>query len=282
MKRFFMSVLLLGASITILFTLSRIGNKKYVYVSGEELKYTNKVVISKPYTESSLEIAIGAGEIEIYNSIDNQIALTIEYREYEPQDADFNIKNGKLTYETKSGVEVYVDKISGSVPSRIPLVLDTGSGNVILSGYDNSSYLKIDTGSGDVMINNCQKLDKLIIDTGSGNVKANNLISINHATFDTGSGDIEISNLTGIVTAEFDTGSGIIRIEDYSGNRLVADTGSGDVLIENSVIDFLVGDTGSGDIIIKSSEINKYQVDQGSGDLIIDKNSKRNSNSRSF
>jgi len=112
--------------------------------------------------------------------------------------------------------------------TRGPLVVDTGSGDVVMSDNEGSDIL-VDTGSGSVEIDGLRG-GRVKVDTGSGEVTASR-VAVEDLLVDTGSGGVELNDVTA-PTISVDTGSGGVHVGLSRGPRsLIVDTGSGGVTI---------------------------------------------------
>lgn len=173
--------------------------------------------------------------------------------------------NLKVTLPHGSRVELrnFVGNIVGGDLSG-DLSLDTGSGDVRLSGFEGE--LAIDTGSGDVEVGTVR--GETVISTGSGDVRAREMIG--NGELDTGSGDVEILKAA-LGRLSIDTGSGDVLVEDGSVGELAVDTGSGEVRALRLAVRQFDVDTGSGDVVLESTlaDTESVRVDTGSGDVQI-------------
>ncbi|MDD3050620.1 MAG: DUF4097 family beta strand repeat-containing protein [Candidatus Cloacimonetes bacterium] len=244
-------------------------SKRIVISNGDNLKYERSENLNTIYKEKSFKIDVGSGTVNVNGNDEGLIDLEVTFFEYEPRDAELSISHGKIEYKTKSDKQISISSITGTVPNGVDLVIDTGSGSVILTDYGKSSALMIDTGSGSIKVSNISDVKDVIFDTGSGDIIIENLISSERLHADTGSGDVIADNVQISERAIFDTGSGVVRI-----NRIMAipgsvtcDTGSGSVYIRDSSIGLLRADTGSGDVIIDNSIIENRDISTGSGEV---------------
>jgi DUF4097 and DUF4098 domain-containing protein YvlB len=202
-------------------------------VDGVELDYENNTEVLQSYNIGHMEIDVGSGDVAVNGVSDAQVNLKVSYREYEPGDARILFKNGKLSYETKSGKPALITGVTGTIPQNIALSIDTGSGNVAVSDMRENKELELDTGSGKVVVSNCM-ISVFDADTGSGDVHILDS-SITDFKADTGSGEINIVN-SRIKDAEIETGSGDIRLTDSEILTRRFEIGFGQV-IEHSLSD---------------------------------------------
>ncbi len=197
-----------------------------IVVNNVVLDYDNSTRIAESYQAGELEIDLGSGDVKIRGNSGSELNLMVEYKEYKPGDATILIKNGKLSYETKSGKPAAIMGVSGTVPQSVSLKIDTGSGDVEVAEMRGNRDLSIDTGSGKVKVSNCA-LIKLQADTGSGGVDIAES-SITKLDADTGSGNVSLIG-SRIGSAKVNTGSGNIRIIDSEIEHRMFETGSGKV-----------------------------------------------------
>ena len=126
-------------------------------------------------------------------------------------------------------------------PANCDVVLDTGSGNILISSIEGEIFL----------------------DTGSGNINGDNLAGSISA--DTGSGNVTVDRVSGLFVG--DTGSGNVTVTNLSG-KFAGDTGSGNINASGDISSF-DADTGSGNVRIEStiSDPNPSTVSTGSGNI---------------
>lgn len=202
-------------------------------VNGIALEHKNQSKLSEYYDSSELSVDVGSGNINLTGVVDHQVNLEVEYYEYKPGDASIVIKDGAISYESKSGKPVMIMDVSGTIPQNLALDIDTGSGNISLNNIKSSQKIRLDTGSGDCQISNT-KVDELIANTGSGEVNIDNSVATSFEA-DTGSGDISLSDCR-IQSANIDTGSGNLVLLRSKIQHRVFETGSGTLSEEGQVV----------------------------------------------
>jgi DUF4097 and DUF4098 domain-containing protein YvlB len=139
--------------------------------------------------------------------------------------------SGKIAVTMPPGMALNLDTGSGEVrvtgdTGGKPIACDTGSGGVSIHGR--ASELKVDTGSGGVTVRLDGPCGDVSLDTGSGGIEFQGAASTFSAN--TGSGGVRAMGLMG--SAKFDTGSGEVEAIWQAlpdGAKVVADTGSGGV-----------------------------------------------------
>lgn len=110
------------------------------------------------------------------------------------------------------------------MPAGVSLVVDDGSGSMVISGV--AASVKVDDGSGSLEINDAGDID---IDDGSGSITITN--ASGDVYVNDGSGSIDISGVAGSVT--LDDGSGSITVDDVAKDLIIEDDGSGSVSFSN-------------------------------------------------
>jgi DUF4097 and DUF4098 domain-containing protein YvlB len=190
------------------------------------LDYDNSQKITDTKQTESLELDLSFGDVDIQGRTGTDFDLMVEYKEFEPSDATIFIKDGKLSYETKSGKPAAIISVTGTIPRDIALSVDSGSGDIKISELKGNNALVVDTGSGDVDVSN-SVLKLLDVDTGSGDVIVTQS-ELGALVADTGSGNVELTR-SKIDTADVDTGSGDIILLDSEVKQKTCETGSGKV-----------------------------------------------------
>lgn len=127
-----------------------------------------------------------------------------------------------------------------SMPENISVVIDDGSGDILLNQI--KSDVTIDDGSGSINVKNVK--GDLAIEDGSGSIDINNIIG--NIEVEDGSGNIEINEVTGKVVV--DDNSGNLRVTN-TGDTVVIEDGSGDILVKNTK-GLTILDDGSGELDI--------------------------------
>ena len=110
------------------------------------------------------------------------------------------------------------------MPAGVSLIVDDGSGSIVISGV--TASVEVDDGSGSLEISDAGAIS---VDDGSGSIKITNAggdVYVND-----GSGSIDISGVAGSVTV--DDGSGSIRVDDVAEDLIIEEDGSGSVSFTN-------------------------------------------------
>ncbi len=176
-----------------------------VLVDGIPLEHKGEIGINDNYSSSRLEISQGTMFAELNGSPEAKVNLKVEYLEFQPGDASITLEDGELKTSSKSGNPVAITRISGSIPEKLGLNLEIGTGSVKLNNLKGNQIVNIDTGTGSIILNGCS-LDKLSANSGTGNVSLS-ACKINSAEIDTGTGDIILQN-SQVGKREFNTGTG--------------------------------------------------------------------------
>ncbi|MGH8288254.1 MAG: DUF4097 family beta strand repeat-containing protein [Steroidobacteraceae bacterium] len=143
-------------------------------------------------------------------------------------------------------------KLSVSVPPRLAVAIDSGSGDV---GAEALASLDFHSGSGDLKASDIA--GPLALQLASGDVDARRVGSVQLRS--TGSGDVTVSEVHGDVHADR-AGSGDLHFSDVEGSVWVGSIGSGDLHLESISRNVDVRSIGSGDVV----------VDDVGGDLKVD------------
>jgi hypothetical protein len=131
-------------------------------------------------------------------------------------------------------------KVDAGIPSTLPVVVETGSGDARVRGV---ASLESTAGSGDIEVYNVKGAVKTRI--GSGDFKSDGTGSIEVDSV--GSGDFTARNVHGDVRIGT-VGSGDAKLTDVDGNVEVGTVGSGDVEVDGVKGNFTVKSKGSGDV----------------------------------
>lgn len=126
------------------------------------------------------------------------------------------------------------------VPSQIPVVLNVGSGDAWVSGFQR---LTTQVGSGDVHVSKIS--GPFSASVGSGDVEVHDVGSLNIGSV--GSGDVKIDGVHGDARLG-SIGSGDVTVRGVDGGVRVDTLGSGDLRVRDVRGDLSVGAKGSGDI----------------------------------
>lgn len=150
-------------------------------------------------------------------------------------------------------------KLSVSVPPRLAVLLESGSGDVIAESVGSLDFR---SGSGDLKAR--QIGGELALQLGSGDVDAQGVGSVELRS--TGSGDVTVSDIRGDVRAGH-AGSGDLHFSDVRGNVSIGSIGSGDLRLENVGGNVQVDGIGSGDVVVDGVTGNLQVGATGSGDV---------------
>jgi len=226
--------------------------KGKVFIDGVLLKHKRTIHIEEVYTQPSINLKVGSGEINVTGHEQDILSLDIVILEKEPNDANVFLNDNFLKTESIGHHPVYIDSIGGYLPENISLTLSAGSGDIYVKNFNSAPNISVRTGSGDNEIIDCTNIEKLIADMGSGDIMIGNVNDLKYLNTDSGSGDVSVQNST-ITNADFETGSGDIEIRNTTFDSIEADTGSGDIILKNSIYKDGSFDTGSGDVRTVSS-----------------------------
>lgn len=149
--------------------------------------------------------------------------------------------------------------LAASVPARVTVQLEVGSGDARLDGARAASA---DVGSGDIAVSHID--GPFTAKIGSGDIDAQDIGSLDILSI--GSGDATIRNVRGISKVG-SVGSGDLKIKDTKGAVSIGSVGSGDVELDDIGGDVTVGSIGSGDIDVDGVRGGLTVRSVGSGDV---------------
>jgi len=252
------NIITTGILLIILFTCSSCNvqisvDEDNVTVNGVKLSYKRTIHLEQVYDTQSATIKLGSGDMDLTGQKENKISLDIVIFEKEPNDADVSFVESEIATESKGNYPVYISSIKGYMPESISLKLSTGSGDITLHCFHNSSEISVTAGSGDITINGCTNIQNIDDQTGSGDILFKDLTKIMNVTSNSGSGDVSVKGSV-ISSAYIETGSGDIEISKTHIKKIITQTGSGDIILSNSTYDEISFDTGSGDVIQQDTE----------------------------
>ena len=228
-------------------------DEENVTVNSVKLPHKRTIHLEQVYDTQSATIKLGSGDMDLTGQKENKISLDIVIFEKEPNDADVSFVESEIATESKGNYPVYISSIKGYMPESISLKLSTGSGDITLHCFHNSSEISVTAGSGDITINGCTNIQNIDDQTGSGDILFKDLTKIMNVTSNSGSGDVWVKNST-IIDAQLETGSGDVEIRNTEFESIEAETGSGDIILNNSTYKDGSFDTGSGDVIQRDTE----------------------------
>ena len=202
---------------------------------------------------SKLVAETGAGSLKIVGS-NTSSKIVVKADIYTSDDLNYELSltqqgdTAKLIaeHDLQDGFHIHINQghsidLVISMPSEIALTLADSSGDIVISGLNNT--IKVDDSSGDLTIDGGKSV---YVDDSSGSIYVTNIqgdVEIEDSsgdttventqggvTIDDGSGDVVVKNVTG--TVRLDDGSGDIKVNG-AGGLIVEDDGSGDVNIDN-------------------------------------------------
>lgn len=208
---------------------------------------------------SGLELDVGSGSLTIVGTSGNEIKVeaTIESDDYKNNDDLLKGFNERmvLSLERDSGFALLKAKqksklgwgkskniaihLSVEVPRHFDVVVDDGSGSMVIDNIDGA--VQIEDGSGSVTLTRIG--NDVDIDDGSGAIHIADIAG--DVYIDDASGPIEVKNISGSVHVE--DGSGAILAKVISGDFKVED-GSGEIIVKDLQGEFILVDDGSGTV----------------------------------
>lgn len=195
-----------------------------ISIDGYELKYENELTIQEDYSYDRMEIQGGTTEIDLKGENGSRVNLRIQYKEYAPGDAIITLAEGRIKTDSKSGKPVMLTNISGTIPEKLSMNIENGTGAVKLHNLQGSSKIEIDTGTGAVELS-AIRMAKLSVDTGTGAVNLHKCIAAN-AEINTGTGSVYLTE-SYIEAAEVSSGTGSLNLKDSTIEKREFDSGTG-------------------------------------------------------
>jgi hypothetical protein len=193
---------------------------------------------------STLEIEAGAGSLEIVGvpgSNEIVVSATIYVPEKDEDKARKEIKSHLVLSLEKDGdnavLKSYFNEYSVSfgdsphvqlevlVPERFGLIIDDGSGSIVVENV--SGNIELEDGSGSILMTNVG--GDVEIDDGSGSISVEGVRG--DLFIGDGSGSIKVREVAGSVTV--DDGSGSINVSDVEKDLIIEEEGSGSLNFSN-------------------------------------------------
>lgn len=235
--------------------------------------YSQKTINKTFKGVKNLRINIASGSGIIKKGSSDEVKVTLEYTydddDYEPtfdQKGDvlrikeeFNNRRGNWNNRGKSEWTL-------EIPDGMRVNINTGSGNLEISGLEVD--LTMSSGSGNVDVEGIT--GEISLNTGSGSISIQEVNGDLRAN--TGSGNIRVSDAKG--DTDINTGSGTIRASNIEGGMQL-NNGSGNVNASGLVITSRSSfSTGSGNVDIElGAELNgDVKLSTGSGNAVLDFN----------
>ncbi len=222
--------------------------------------HTSKTFAPKP--GGALKVEAAFQDVKVTVAPGSSVEVTVDMKATTwPRDSKESLKAYEPTFSEegntilvrsrpKSGFSVGFSNCEGLIAVKMPpgmhLDLNTGSGDLEVTGDLGPVDVTCDTGSGDVRVEG----------------------ALRNASAETGSGDVKLALTAAATAVKAHTGSGDVNLSGGAG-RLEASTGSGDIVAEG-----LSGpgsfETGSGDIRCRWTQVPagaKVKAETGSGDV---------------
>jgi DUF4097 and DUF4098 domain-containing protein YvlB len=202
----------------------------------------------------------GAGSLNIHGAADrNEIKVTaqIEVEDIEAKDfQEFVQKNIQLRLEKRRNKAILQSDIKPSaiigtearinltikVPNALNLIINDGSGAIIVDEFKGT--LKIDDDTGSIKIKNI--VGEVSVDDSSGSIDIEDIKG--NVFINDGSGRINVDFVTGDMQIKDGTGS--MTVQDIDGNVTVTD-GSGSIDINDVKKNVYINEAGSGELNIE-------------------------------
>ena len=199
---------------------------KSIFEKSSELKYVGEQNLETAYKALEFTINAGTADIDLKGEPGSQIKLKIGYKEYAPGDAIISLEQGTLKTSSKSGKQVHITSIVGTIPENLNLTFENGTGKILLSNLRNAARLNIESGTGDVELKNVH-IRNVDIETGTGKITMNDCV-LEMADIETGTGSIYL-NGSYVKTAEVESGVGSMYLKDSTIDKQTFESGTGKI-----------------------------------------------------
>ena len=228
--------------------------------------------INSSFDADNLIFDVDAEKINLEGNNTNSCNLQIDYYEVAKGDVKFYFDGSNFKFKSSSDKGVCIKSISGTIPNKLKLKIDNGTGSILLKKYTGKSIV-IDNGTGKIIVNDTNGLS-LDIDNGTGNI----ILGSNHLkkflAIDNGTGNIRITDNICDDNITIDNGVGNVIIDGAISQKTSIDNGTGNIIIQNSKIFDVDANTGIGNIKFENNSFNSKKADTGIGN-VSDVNSAR-------
>lgn len=194
-----------------------------------------------------------------------------------------------VVFEQPKGLYSNVSSVDFTIkiPYNTQIIVDTGSGNILLRGIHGNANLKSNFGD----IKASQINGSLLADTHSGKVDAQNIeagkadialhsdfgdISLEEAggqniSLTSNSGELKIKNVQASEETKLESGFGAIHATNSDAEALTINTNSGKIELSNLAIrDSLIAHSKFGDIDLEQVAADSYDLDTNSGAISVE------------
>lgn len=235
-------------------TLDAVGLKALAVETGPgELHITGNESADAISVRATIGIKSDDPAFDMAAYIEEYIRLTLD-RNGEDARFEARIADGWFDGVERAAVDVEI-----TLPQRLDLEVDDGSGDLLVESID--GRVAVDDGSGNGTVRDVARLE---VDDGSGDFTVDGVRD--GCDIDDGSGDLAVRNVTG--PCRIDDGSGELRVRTIRG-KVTIDDGSGHLFVTDVEGDVRLDD-GSGDIVVRGVTGEIEIEEAGSGDVRID------------
>ncbi|MFT7465143.1 MAG: DUF4097 and DUF4098 domain-containing protein YvlB [Pseudohongiellaceae bacterium] len=198
------------------------------------------------FSELKLSVPTGLINVEGIPGEEGHLILDL-YTEFEG-DGTVSLEGGRLKARSNARGKVLINGIRGTIPAGMSLEIDTGTGQVLVSGLLGSGNVELESGTGPVRFVDCE-IDSLDISSGTADIRLQGV----HAKL-----------------LEVNSGTGDFVAKDCHFVRLRGDSGTGDFSLTKSQVDDAHFESGTGDVRLMDTVITHIRASLGTGDVISD------------
>ncbi len=214
-----------------LFILFALSATSCIIIEEEMPQHNAEIRITEAFSYGSLILSTGTASLDLRGVASDMVDLLITYKEHEPSDAVLSLTRRGIETETKSGKNVLITSISGTVPENLDIFVNTGTGAVNLKSIYHSATIEVKSGTGAVDMSDIQSVKRVKVNSGTGR----------------------------------------FRLEEADIDELLVTTGTGSVTLIGSKIDYASIDTGTGSIRLEKTAIAEQELHTQTGRIIRDK-----------
>ena len=215
---------------------------------------------------AQLAVETATGPVELRGGAPESCKLSVHVHSSLQGDGEIDIADGKLRVRSTRDGTVFINGVRGSVPPEMGLVIETGTGDVLIEQAAKGRALSIDTGTGEVTVRESEPAS-VDVDAGSADVRLERggAASVN---VDVGAGDVHVvDGKWGRIVVE--GGATDLELKGAQVESVSLDSGTGDLQLRDCTVDAARLDSGTGDLVISGGSCKKARIDSGTGDIEV-------------
>lgn len=218
-----------------------------LFVDDVALSHRRDVTLNGTAEFQELRLSTYTGNIDVRGVEGSDYALVLELCSESADDGRVEVRDGSIVARSESGGRLVVAAIRGTVPAGLDLYAHSGTGRIILRGFNGSdSQLDVRSGTGPIMLEQC-KPRAIDVSSGTGALRLESCTSETIAIH-SGTGSVVASGCRfGQVFG--DSGTGNFSFRDSQVDTLSVRSGTGNLLLSNSVAGKLLSSLGTGDVL---------------------------------